>query len=851
MYWVTNNPPPAHLFLISGDRDFASILHRLRMNNYNILLASPASAPNVLCSAASIMWNWESLLRGENLTGKHFNQPPDGPYGSWYGHYKVPLIDPFSVAEQAASSRTEEVPEPASDCKVRPVPKPVIRQIRHILNSYPEGIAITELRAELSKSAVTIDKDLYGYKKFSRFLLSMPNILKLRPEADGQFCVCGVRPKAPEPFETSVDTSDRQFCKNGDQELSLSLKLNGDQRFKDRDAEGESILPLSPEAQKSPVSSKKAVNTDVEEHLNKVKQPCPIDKQVIKPVVAQEYSMSEVGFLKKIWLRWFGGKTEGSEIKSEKISEICSDSGDISDLSQKKPEKSLTHGDCEKLKLGKNKMRSSSQDAAPVESVQENKIVTNAKACGDKSATSSGVLTRIVNWCKFQRRRPETDTQRDQSNERLNQINSNSQKHEVFLKDSFWSDMESFMDSPRGSVIVSQSRTRKQMAQCLQKEGPLALRELSDHDLLDLVDVLISEKKWVEEYPSQDSPFKLTRLVGKRSSLGQSAAANGLRSIFMDTLSKSNSLKIPDHDGEKKSPSIPHFGVSGSVIHRKSSDRSRNDILADCQKLVNDILKEYPEGYNLGSFRKLFLERYGYHLDLQKLGYQKLATLLQIMPGVKIESTYILPATKVPDSVVPGTSLPEFQETNADQPSANSDGELSETSKKNDDSDSQWEELGPVSNSDGNEVQSGLKSRATKDTMTEMYPEYEPSVSDDELSDSEGESSPKTRSEEQVKSQINDVDSSLLQILDSWYSSKEGDDNKSKNVDGMVDCSNDGAKPSEVATNSEPSLGNFIRKQRPEKKYAFVLDSDDNDKDKLIDGILGSLKKSGESKMQG
>ena len=169
MYWVSQNPPPAHLFLISGDRDFASILHRLRMSNYNVLLASPGTASGVLCSAASIMWNWNALVRGENLTGKHFNQPPDGPYGSWYGHFKVPLEDPFSVVEQPSSPQAEELSEPGLDSKLRPIPRIVMRQIRHILNLYPKGVSITELRSELGKSNVKIDKDFYGYRKFSHF----------------------------------------------------------------------------------------------------------------------------------------------------------------------------------------------------------------------------------------------------------------------------------------------------------------------------------------------------------------------------------------------------------------------------------------------------------------------------------------------------------------------------------------------------------------------------------------------------------------------------------------------------------------------------------------------------------
>lgn len=487
MCWVSQNPPPAHLFLISGDRDFASVLHRLRMNNYNILLASRESASNVLCSAASIMWNWDSLLREENLAGKHFNQPPDGPYGSWYGHYKGPLLDPFSVAEQPAISRSVEPPEPASD-KLRPVPKSVVRQIRYILKSYPEGIFITELRAELSKSPVTIDKDLYGYKKFSRFLLSMPNILRLQPEPDGQFLVYGSTPKAPEPFEIGLGTtnghdcengtSNGHVCRNGDRELSESLKLSVDQGLKNGAANGKPSS--SPEAvvdqpsrkvQQHPLSSEKenVINAEVQEPLKKVQQPPPMDKNVSSPVAVQEDEphvlkqdpVNEVVFFKKIWIRWFGRKNGDSDIKSQHIPEKCSDSGDISQkISKKRPEKPLAYGDGEKKKVEEKNIRSPTQDDDLAESVQGKKTAKSAHACGEKSTMSAGVLSQIVNWCKFRRSRPDSDSLSDLSSEKLNQTNSNAQKHAVFLKDSFWSNMESFMESPRGSVIVSQSRTR-------------------------------------------------------------------------------------------------------------------------------------------------------------------------------------------------------------------------------------------------------------------------------------------------------------------------------------------------------------------------------------------------------
>ncbi|KAI5403541.1 hypothetical protein KIW84_050921 [Lathyrus oleraceus] len=70
------------------------------MNTYNILLASPGKAPDVLRSAATIMWQWASLLKGEDLTGKHFNRPPDGQFGSCAAQVVgfVKEVDDFSLS---------------------------------------------------------------------------------------------------------------------------------------------------------------------------------------------------------------------------------------------------------------------------------------------------------------------------------------------------------------------------------------------------------------------------------------------------------------------------------------------------------------------------------------------------------------------------------------------------------------------------------------------------------------------------------------------------------------------------------------------------------------------------------
>lgn len=494
MYWVSQNPPPAHLFLISGDRDFASILHRLRMNNYNILLASPESAPGVLCSAASIMWHWHALIRGETLTGKHFNQPPDGPYGSWYGHSKVHLADPFSVTEQPACSRAEDLPEPSSDSRPRPVPKTVMKLIRHILNSHPKGISITELRSELGKSNVSIDKDLYGYKKFSRFLLSMPHILKLQSGGDGQFVVRGLTPKIHEPFECNPAVLTGPVINNGIQDPMATSKSNGEDKSIAGGVNGkpafthssESNVKDDPKKMQEPSSLDRSItgaegksplppSSDL--NMGEPQLHSPLDEKVVEsechwPPVVEQDSASEAGLFRRVWRKYFGSSDGGSKNKSQSTIEKCSTSGVSSEeKSQSTSEQhSASLNGSEKAKLKEKHVKSTSQEANPIcqvphssannDSDMDSKTAMGSEAYGDTSRTNPGFFNKIVNWCKFWRTDPNSDISSDQSSQKLDQINDYSKRHDLFSEDSFWSDMESFMGTPNASVIVSHSRTR-------------------------------------------------------------------------------------------------------------------------------------------------------------------------------------------------------------------------------------------------------------------------------------------------------------------------------------------------------------------------------------------------------
>ncbi|KAG2316781.1 hypothetical protein Bca52824_019903 [Brassica carinata] len=64
LLWAVDNPAPANIMLISGDRDFSNALHQLSMRRYTILLAHPPHASAPLVAAAKNVWIWTSLASG-------------------------------------------------------------------------------------------------------------------------------------------------------------------------------------------------------------------------------------------------------------------------------------------------------------------------------------------------------------------------------------------------------------------------------------------------------------------------------------------------------------------------------------------------------------------------------------------------------------------------------------------------------------------------------------------------------------------------------------------------------------------------------------------------------------------
>ena len=61
MAFIKDNPPPATIILISGDRDFAYLLSTIRWRKYNVVLISNTFMTHEsLTAQASVVYDWQS-----------------------------------------------------------------------------------------------------------------------------------------------------------------------------------------------------------------------------------------------------------------------------------------------------------------------------------------------------------------------------------------------------------------------------------------------------------------------------------------------------------------------------------------------------------------------------------------------------------------------------------------------------------------------------------------------------------------------------------------------------------------------------------------------------------------------
>ncbi|KAF0889219.1 hypothetical protein E2562_022471 [Oryza meyeriana var. granulata] len=811
VYWIAQNPPPAHFFLISGDKDFANILHRLRMSNYNILLACPSNATSVLCSAATIMWPWEALVKGEDFSPKRFNHPPDGLAGSWYGHYKGALDDPFTDTE------SEELFVVPSDLKHGSIPNYAVNGIQEVLKSYPNGVSLSELRIELKRKNIFLGHDFFGHKKFSCLLQSLPNFVEFINPAPGenQPYVIGANKKLMDPdkqsFRSSVESNVRNNNMNRATHNDKSPPLPVSTSFSEKNAKTEnasqsiaknksflqtanknpptfavssSQSDVLPEDQKEHPTVKLNARTESPEHHKEVDARAASGIPSCSEV---EDNVSKDGLFKRIWLLWNGPESAKYEVPHlESTSTIVVDdvqspqqehnAGELRRLLKRIRKKSCGNGSSDgadstttgsderskKLKHGDD-MGSLDRDTSNSEPCDRSASVSVEKA-GERDGTSKmvkGLFSWVTGWMKFGKSDADnvttnrnvideasTDSIGGHESLKVSACGSGQQEvHEIFTKSFFWDVLQQQLSKPLGSELVSKAKSRKELAHQLQKLDCWPLKGLAEKDLHQLVNLLVSEKKWVEETPSK-KPLQQGKHVSDES---------------------------------------------------RNRPPTREETLSDCHKLLKDLLLEYDYGFNISIFKIRFAQKHGYELDPEKLGYPNLKSMLQIMPGVRVKFPRVLPS-----------------ENGNGQAGSKGNGNQSNGD------DFVWEELGPVS--------------ATTETVEGVDKEMcyrPPTLSDDDFSDNENHADQQPR--------IGTEPSSLLQIIDSWHNSKDVSSKKTQDIDGPVDFSR----------SDNLTGGNAPKPTRPQhKQYSFVSDSEENqEKDKLVDSVLGSLQKARTSKL--
>ncbi|KAF7057847.1 hypothetical protein CFC21_065013 [Triticum aestivum] len=890
VYWIAQNPPPAHFFLISGDKDFANILHRLRMSNYNILLACPGKTTSVLCNAATIMWPWEALVKGENFSPKRFNHPPDGLSGSWYGHYKGALDDPFVEAESEETIATP-VPSDAKLCHnpknaVTAVPKDVVDGIRETLNSYPSGVKLSILLQQLKKNNVPLGNDFFGHKKLSCLLLSMPDIVKFvtRSSALREPCVVGVNKKLLEPAEqcfeplssvesdvkdnncgrathndkkppSSVSTSfPEQNCKT----LS-SQSIIGDRSFKQTVSENPAASAVSSSPQDVlPEDQKVCPAADMNARPESLANHKEVDAPGTPSPLGVENTVNSDGLLKRIWVLWNGPESANHEVSpchegtSAEVADLGTPQQDcntdqrsrllnrIHKTSSQNRSSDVTDGsaamtvnfstlsdhnhsekhaeETEKLKRDPPILQNSKPSTGPAS-------VPLCKDGGDTSKMSKGFFSWVMRWWKFGKLdgdnsiamkngidEAKTDIIEESQSLKASTCGNEQQVvNKIFTRFYFWDVLGKQLSKPIGSELVSKAKTREELVHGLQNLDCWPLKGLVEKDVSHLVHLLLSEKKWIEETPSSDFPFRLT-LPQKRTRTPPNSSTTSTPPNSSTTCTPPNSSTTctpPNSSTTSTPPNSSKFDLSslfnvkpleqgkyGGDKGRTNRTPNREETLSDCHKLLKDLLLQYKYGFNISIFKRHFAQKHGYELDHQKLGYADIESLLQIMPGIRVKFPRVLPAENGNDQ---GGSKGDGNQSNGD--------------------DSIWGELGPVS--------ATAKTAEGVDKETCYRP---PTCSEDDFSDDENqaEQEPRRGAEQ----------SSLLKIIDSWNGSKDGSGKKHQEIDGVMDCSR--SSPGYLDT-----LRATRQQQQTQKQYSFVSSDleEDESKDKLVDSVLGSLQK--------
>ncbi|KAB8114353.1 hypothetical protein EE612_053718 [Oryza sativa] len=638
-YWIAQNPPPAHFFLISGNKGLANILHRLRMSNYNVLLACPSADSSVLCSAATIMWPWDALVKGLDFSPKHFNQPPDGISFSWYGHYRGPLDDLFlnsesddSMAESEdslAESRDSKAFQPHTKSVKPPIlPKSVANGVRKVLYSFPEGISLPNLRAELRKNHVFMDKGLFGFKNFSSLLQAMPDVVKFidpLPGERNQPAVVGVSKRSMEPAEQiykgkSSAQSSGEFKRlvqtlNEKPPSSHVPSSSSDILSADR----KKVLAVDAPSSQSDLLSRNQEKAPPVDLTTQPETPASCMEADVESVAGasaftgEQITVDKKGLFERICVLWNDTEPVKPMLSLSQDDTHSKGSNDLlTQYANSNEHNSLltrtlkifsTTDNSDGDNVDSTSAISSSfsnmtandhSDKLNVKENVGNTIIHSSRSVDTSNAEhkvgfiekSKGIFSWAAKW--WASGKPDTDDNlssvhindgtREESEKESAFVKTAATASEqqvgveLFMKPYFWDALQQYLSTPHGSDLVSKAKTREELVHGLQKQGHWPLKSLGGKHHHQLVDLLISEKQWIKESSSQTSPFRLA--------LPQRRARSPLLSFFTNGRPSGQRKHVDDRSPTLSRTSVhvlPTKNGKGQASCKSNENQSKSD----------------------------------------------------------------------------------------------------------------------------------------------------------------------------------------------------------------------------------------------------------------------------------
>ncbi|CAI9778753.1 unnamed protein product [Fraxinus pennsylvanica] len=177
-------------------------------------------------------------------------------------------------------------------------------------------------------------------------------------------------------------------------------------------------------------------------------------------------SEAEVWIFQRIWKKWFGSKDRDADknniTKQDEISvgNLTAEDKDV--ISTSLSAKSV----CPAL-----------FSRSSPEAIIDEKKACDSDAAAESSSQRSSIFSQFMRWSRFWSS-PDSDHATEESRENIEQMKNDNQKHDVFMEEPFWKEIEAFIETSQASAIALQSKSRDHLAQNLQNKWPPVLRSL-------------------------------------------------------------------------------------------------------------------------------------------------------------------------------------------------------------------------------------------------------------------------------------------------------------------------------------------------------------------------------------